>query len=152
MEANRFDAPMETALVFSRQLLAYILCIHLLAASVFIFPLALPAWFRLLLLCACLVSGWWNCRKYLLMPAVTALAWHERADWSIRLADGRWTGVTTGGEQLVLSWLVIIKFVDETGRRYSVMVLPDMMPENAFRHLRVRLLGEAAQDPAGTGL
>lgn len=151
MDVNRFTSPLEMELGHSGQMRAYLIGIHLLAVVVLLIPMALPWWSRSLLLLACCYSYWIFSRSWFWEPVVRGIAWHGREDWSVGMADGRWIDVSLVGEQLVLSWLVMMQLADQTGKRYTLIVLPDMLARDQFRHLRTRLLGEAAQDFTASG-
>lgn len=58
---------------------------------------------------------------------------------SLLLRNGREQTGQVCGDTLVLPWLVVLNLKDDLGARRSVLLLPDSLSAEAFRHLRVQL-------------
>ncbi len=71
-------------------------------------------------------------------PAITLL-WHGDGHWTM-FEDGVETAVTLAESAFIQPWLVILPLRVDTQRRVQrIVIFPDMLPEQDFRRLRVRL-------------
>lgn len=58
---------------------------------------------------------------------------------SLLLRNGQELAGQVSGDTLVLPWLVVLNMKSDLGMRRSVLLLPDSLPAEAFRRLRVQL-------------
>ncbi len=110
-------------------------------AMMVILPLDLPGWIKFLL--EIIVSADW----------VRAFRWHVQHQGDaitgfILQPEGEWIVTTAkrgdsrgrlAQDSVVLSWLTVLVFRLEDGRRCAAVVLPDNVDREGFRRLRVRL-------------
>lgn len=127
-------------------MLAWLLLLHALALpAVALPPFPLPV--KLALLAAILLSLAWHWRRRLSQRqprAVRGLRWEEGDLCILRLATGERLSARLAGHAFIMPWLVILYF---RGRPRQLVLLPDMLPAEAFRRLRVRLRMELQQHP-----
>ena len=114
----------------------------LLAALVAVLSARLPLWQQVLALLfwgGLAVSEWRHWRQ----PAVSVLQ-ERSSDWWLAFGDGREGGMRLA-HAMVWRWLIVLDFVrpesasPQLPRRQRVVVLPDALPADDFRRLRVRL-------------
>jgi hypothetical protein len=72
--------------------------------------------------------------------SLASLVWEEGNRWRLTLRSGRDTGATLRPFVFMQPWLVILHFRRDDGRAARLVLLPDMLDEDSFRRLRVRLL------------
>lgn len=116
--------------------------LHLLAGAAILLA-DLPVWLAGLLLLA-VAASLAHARR---LPPSTAL--RCRADGSLAMRAGDdWQAVDLLPDSLVLAWLVVLRY-RHPGRRWAdtLVVLPDGLAADDFRHLRVWLKWRAR--PAG---
>ncbi|TCJ14751.1 hypothetical protein EZJ19_09215 [Parasulfuritortus cantonensis] len=88
--------------------------------------------------------------QYTRSRRTTVLRGHADGRLEIRVGDD-WHPATVGPDTVVLSWLVVMRYRMEGGRRHaSLVVLPDSLPAQDFRHLRIWLRWQARMT-AGAG-
>jgi hypothetical protein len=71
---------------------------------------------------------------------IASLVWEEGNRVRLMLRSGRESGATLRPFVFMQPWLVILHFRRDDGHYARLVLLPDMLDENTFRRLRVRLL------------
>ena len=143
MSWSESGPPLQIDLQRSRLLTGYLflLLVTVLAA---IALLDAPLWFRLLLVLpviGTIIHALCHHAWRVTGAALVELHWH---------GDGDWRAHTRAGEDLAMELMsdsywharVLVLNFRSSGRRHSVVLLPDMLERNLFRQLRVRLLLE----------
>jgi hypothetical protein len=130
--------PLRLDLRPSRRLIGALALAHGLAAAA---TIGLEGWPRYLLWALIVVSLGRSLAQALLHGAHQAVAVevHEdgRASWRSR--DGEWEEGRLGESQFVSVVFVIVEFRDARGRARRMVVMPDSLPPEDFRRLRVWL-------------
>jgi len=125
-------------------MLAWLLLLHATALLVVaLLPLPLPA--TLTLATAVMLGLAWHWRLHVSPDyphAVRGLRWKTDGDCILQLASGEQLSTRMAAHAFVMPWLVILYFQD---RPRSLVLLPDMLPAQTFRQLRVRLRLELQQ-------
>lgn len=134
--------PLQATLLPSRLLAALLTAMHLLAVlPVVLVPLdaVLRLMLALALVCSLLYYGY---RHGLPQSGAAVDGLHLAADgtFSVHLRQGDWQPVEVRGSSFVQPWLTVLH-LDLAGRRrcLALVVLPDMLPREDFRRLRVWL-------------
>ncbi|MEF8703323.1 MAG: protein YgfX [Candidatus Accumulibacter sp. UW26] len=131
----------------SRRLAWLMLLLHLLAAGC-VWLLPWPAGVRYPLL-ALLAWSAWQTRQ---PSKVLGLRLNEDGEMAVRDLAGDWLPVTVEPGTAVFRPLIVLRLrSDDQGRRISLALLPDSMPAEQFRLLRLALrwLASRADRPAG---
>ena len=125
----------------SRQVMV-VLGVLQLGAAACAFATNLPLWAR------CLLAGWallyggyciglHGSRRA--ARAVVLLIWDRQGRWRLLRRDGTLLEAHLLPGAYVHPRLLLLPFRSASGRRVSVLVVPDMVPGDVFRRLRVRL-------------
>jgi hypothetical protein len=72
--------------------------------------------------------------------SIESLVWEEGKRWRLTLCGGSESGATLRPFVFLQPWLVILHFRRDDGGTARLVLLPDMLDEDSFRRLRVRLL------------
>jgi len=125
-------------------MLAWLLLLHAAALLVVaLLPLPLPAILTLAAVVLLSLAWHWRLRVSPDYPhAVRRLRWEADGDCILQLASGEQLNTRLATRPFVMPWLVILYFQE---RPRSLVLLPDMLPTQAFRQLRVRLRLELQQ-------
>jgi hypothetical protein len=90
------------------------------------------------------VLSWLRTRRHDLLrrdpDSIVSLVWEEGKRVRLTLRSGQETGATLRPFVFMQPWLVILHFRRDDGRAARLVLLPDMLDEDTFRRLRVRLL------------
>ena len=70
--------------------------------------------------------------------ALVRLTWSAAGVWTATTRDGRVLDLQLAPDSYWHARILVLNFT-AGGKKYSVMLLPDMLPGNVFRRLRVRL-------------
>jgi hypothetical protein len=125
-------------------MLAWLLLVHATALLV-VALLPVPVAASITQAVAVLLSlAWhWRLRVSPRYPhAVRGLRWEAGGDCILKLASGEQLTTRLAARAFVMPWLVILYFQD---RPRHLVLLPDMLPTQVFRQLRVRLRLELQQ-------
>lgn len=104
--------------------------------------LPFAAWLLAALAAATGCSLWWHWRRHAVRvhrDAIRQLHWGAGRECRLLLASGQQATATLLPQAIVLRWLVILHFRGPGRQRRHLVILPDMLPGDRFRHLRVRL-------------
>jgi len=145
---GQYATPLQLDIGPSRRMLAWLLLLHATALLV-VALLPLPIQLILALAIAVLLSlVWhWRLRVSLHYPhAVRRLRWEADGDCVLQLTSGEQLTTRLATHAFVMPWLVILYF---HGRPRQLVLLPDMLPTQTFRQLRVRLRLELQQHSKG---
>jgi hypothetical protein len=129
-------------------MLAWLLSVHA-AALLVVALLPVPVAASIALAVAVLLSlAWhWRLRVSQRYPhAVRCLRWEAGGDCILKLASGEQLTTQLAARAFVMPWLLILYFQD---RPRHLVLLPDMLPTEVFRQLRVRLRLELQQHSKG---
>ena len=88
------------------------------------------------------ISGWhaWrSCTAVASRSFVCRLSWGQGNRVQVTRRDGRSTTLRLQADAFVTPWLVVLRLRDNRGKLHHLPVLPDMLPGQDFRRLRVRL-------------
>ena len=80
--------------------------------------------------------------------AVRGVIWKDAEHCSLVLQSGEQLDVTLASQAFILPWLVVLHFRTSRWRFRYLPVLADMLDEEVFRQLRVRLRIAMDQGPA----
>ena len=141
-ESGRQVPTLRIALRPSRMLIAMLATAHL--AAVAAAAVSHPGTLLKLALCAALaVNGCWTLRRHGLLKAaasIVALEIRGESDCLAQMRDQRWIECRVLASSYVTPLLVVLHLRCR-GHRFArhVVILPDSMPAETFRRLRVRL-------------
>ncbi len=123
---------------------AWLVLLHAAALPVAAWlPVPLPAILTLMAAVLASLAWHWRLRVSPRYPhAVRGLRWEADSDCVLQLASGERLEARLAAHAFVMPWLVILYF---DGRPRHLLLLPDMLPAQAFRRLRVRLRMELQQ-------
>ena len=125
----------------SRAMAVWLLLVHLAPLSL-LPAMPLPAWLNLLIIsaaCYSLLDAWPRLARRSHPDAVHRVIWKDAQHCQLTLVSGRQLDIELATSAFILPWLVVLHF-KTTHRRYRYLpVLPDMLDEDVFRKLRVRL-------------
>jgi hypothetical protein len=120
---------------------SWLVAIH--AAALLVLPfMMLPLWIIPLLAGAVLCSLYWCWPRYASRRAPGAIrlfTWLDGTDCVIGQPGNDDVPATLAPYAFILPWLVILYFRRGTWRRECLVILPDMVDDESFRLLRVRL-------------
>ena len=126
----------------SRQLLLYLVAGHLIA-TMCVLSVALPPWLRYLLLTLLLTSLFYSLKNqaWRTWPfSITALEFEHDGTTFMRYRNGKIREAQVLGNSFVAPYLTIILLKPHRAWFVrSVVLLPDMLPQELFRSLRVWL-------------
>lgn len=116
----------------------FILLVHLSGVAAIMLA-ALPWSIRLPALCALALSyrRAWHDHIARRGNAVTAIEADAKRGWRVRQAGGQFKPVRLLTDNLVLTWLTVLRFQFEDGAAQHVALLPDNVPAEQFRRIRV---------------
>ena len=100
------------------------------------------AGYQLLLAVLLLISGWHarrNCTAVDSLNFVCRLSWEHDNRVEVMRRDGSSAILQLQPDAFVTPWLVVLRLRDADGELHHLPVLPDMLPGQEFRRLRVRL-------------
>ena len=141
---GQYAIPLQFEIGPSRRLLAWLLLLH--AATLLVvtlLPLPVPAVAALAVAVLLSLAWHWRTRVSPRYPhAVRGLRWAADGYCVLQLASGEQLDARLAAHAFVMPWLVILYF---QGRPRHLLLLPDMLPVQAFRRLRVRLRMELQQ-------
>ena len=145
---GQYATPLQFDIGPSRRMLAWLLLLHAAAlAVVALLPLPLPAILTLAVAVLLSLVWHWRLRVSPRYPhAVRGLRWEADGDCTLELASGEQLSARLAAHAFVMPWLVILYF---HGRPRSLVLLPDMLPTQTFRQLRVRLRLKLQQHSGG---
>jgi len=125
----------------SRYLILYLVVIHCLALVVVVAPLNIPFTLRLALAVAIMISFIWQWRRTRENdPArIHRLVWEADDDWTLWCNDSTELVGQLRPDSYESTLLVILRLQLEQGGRRTLVLLPDMLDQQSFRRLRVRL-------------
>ena len=122
--------------------------VHL--ASIAVLPfVGLPLWLQVLGLLAAVTSLWWQWSRHVSRrrSPLQVFVWQRGHDCDLVDSSGTIRKGSLLPQAFIMPWLVLLHY--KIGRRrHSLFILPDMLPADTFRRLRVRLLTQP--DPART--
>lgn len=104
--------------------------------------LPFPAWLLAPLAAGAGCSLWWHWRRHAARvhrDAIRQLHWSAGLDCRLLLVSGRQAAATLLPQAIVLRWLVILHLRGPGRQLRHLVILPDMLPADRFRQLRVRL-------------
>lgn len=118
----------------SRALSAFLLTVHSLSLLAAVSN-PLPLWFRLILVCAVLLS---LASSLQAKPKFIGLKSQPDGGWILRGADSSETEASLLGASIVNPWFVILRFQTEN-RSHALLICRDSLDSEGFRRLRVAL-------------
>ena len=128
----------------------WLIVVH--AAPLLLLPwLPLPLWLKLAIASMVLYSlhdSWRRQVRRSYPDAVRGVIWKDAEHCSLRLQSGKQLDVTLASQAFILPWLVVLHFRTPRRRYRYLPVLADMLDEEVFRQLRVRLRIAMDQGPA----
>ena len=71
--------------------------------------------------------------------SIQSLCWQEANELTVTLQSGEELQASLVQRALILPWLVILHFKVAGHPGHSLLLTPDMLPDDIFRQLRVRL-------------
>ena len=139
--STQYAAPLRLELGPSRALAVWLTAAHL--TPVLLLPaLQFSSWLNLLLVSIVLYSlhdSWRRQVRRSHPDAVRRIIWKDAQHCQLTLTSGRRLDVGLARQAFILPWLVVLHFKTPQRRFRYLPVLPDMLAEDVFRRLRVRL-------------
>ena len=139
--SSKYAAPLRLELGPSRTLAAWLVVVH--ASPLFVLPLLqLPHWLKLLISVAVLYSLFdaWRRQVQRAHPdAVRTVHWKHPGNCELTLNSGQQLAVSLSTQAFILPWMVVLHFRTPQRRFRYLLVVSDMLDEEVFRRLRVRL-------------
>jgi len=139
--SRKFATPLSLEIAPSRIMGVWLMLTH--TVPLLAWPLLpLPAWQLAPLAAGAGFSLWWHWRRHVVRvhrDAIRQLHWGADRDCRLRLASGRQAAATLLPQAVVLRWLVILHLRGPGRQLRHLVILPDMLPSDRFRQLRVRL-------------
>jgi hypothetical protein len=134
----------------SRALAVWLIVVH--ATPLVLLPLLqLPHWLNLAIAAAvlCGLFAAWRRQVWRGHPdAVRTVLWKEAGHCLLTLNSGQQQRVSLAAQAFILPWMVVLHFNTPQRRLRSLLVLSDMLDDETFRRLRVRLRIEIDQGAA----
>ncbi len=147
MSSPRYAAPLWLEPQPSRRLGGLLILLHLIAALA-LFATGLSAGFTgalagLLLLSLgyslSLHARWITPPGWLATRRIESLLWDSEGRWQLTLADGSQHDATLQRDYYLHPGLLLLNFAGDRDRRLTLVLLPDSLPPEVHRQLRVRL-------------
>jgi hypothetical protein len=139
--SSKYAAPLHLELGASRVLAAWLVAVH--ASPLFLLPLLqLPLWLMLAISFAVLYSLFYAWRRQVRRAhpdAVRTVHWKDAGCCYLTLYSGQQLAVSLASQAFILPWMVVLHFKTPQRRLRYLLVLSDMLDEEVFRRLRVRL-------------
>lgn len=148
---NPFRDPLELYPQRSLLLALATLCVHGLAALlVVVESVRLPALLVLLLPVAGSAAWYWRRQRRGAGTDVTRLICRADGTWRWECVDGSSGVGAVAASSVYTTKFVLLHLRGDSGRRRSVLLLPDSLDPDAFRRLRARVrLTAASPEPKG---
>jgi hypothetical protein len=129
----------------SRQAALWLLPVHVAGVAVLPFT-SLPVWGQVASVLAVAASLAWHWPRHVSRrhSPLRTFVWQAGSDCKLVHPDGTTRAGTLAPRAFVMPWLVIVYYRQGT-RHHSLFILPDMLPADTFRRLRVRLKTELGQ-------
>jgi hypothetical protein len=148
--STQYAAPLRLELGPSRALAAWLIVVH--ASPLALLPLLhLPLWLNLAIsatvLCG-LFDAWRRRVRRGHPDAVRTVLWKEAGHCQLILNSGQQRRVSLAAQAFILPWMVVLHFKTPQRRLRYLLVLSDMLDDETFRRLRVRLRIEIDQGAA----
>jgi len=138
MSQKKYRQPLDLNPHASTRLLILLLVVHLLALSSLVLPLTLPGYWRVIILFAIAISAW-SCFYKKNFNKIKKACWRINGDIDLERANGKRMRATLLADSIVTEWIVILHLASCTGRKYTWLILPDMIDRETYRRLCVRL-------------
>lgn len=109
----------------------------------------LALWGKLMLALAIVFSGWYYWRLHITRSfpyAVREMTFYQVDNCLLRTVDGS-RFVRLEGNSFLHPWFCVLNLRSQAGRLYSLVLLPDSLPQDLLRQLRVRVKFGAADLP-----
>lgn len=104
--------------------------------------LPLPAWLKLavsFMVLYSLLDSWRRQARRSHPGAVRRVIWYDTERCRLLLQSGKQLDVALASQAFILPWLVVLHFRTSRRRLRYLPVMADMLDEDTFRQLRVRL-------------
>lgn len=148
--STQYAAPLRLELGPSRALAAWLIVVH--ATPLILLPLLqMPLWLKLAIAAAVLYGLFAAWRRLLWRghpDAVRTLLWSEAGHCQLTMNSGQQQRLSLASQAFILPWMVVLHFNTPQRRLRYLLVLSDMLDDEAFRRLRVRLRIEIDQGAA----
>ena len=139
--SRKFAAPLRLELGPSRVLAVWLMLVHI--TPLLLLPLLpLPHWLKLVIAATVLyrlLDSWRRQVRRGHPDAVRDVIWNEAGHCQLILNSGQQRDVRLASQAFILPWLVVLHFRTSCWRLRYLPVLADMLDEETFRRLRVRL-------------
>jgi hypothetical protein len=129
----------------SKQLLFFIVGVHVFVALVALSTPAFPFWARLLMAGVVGISAWRSLQLHYWQKsdrAIKAIKWLETGEWQIQVGkDPTWQTVSLG-QSFVKRWVLILGFKHPLLGHVNTIVPPDSVDDKStWQHFIMRWLG-----------
>jgi len=140
-----YATPLRIELQSSRQAALWLLPLHVAGAAVLPFT-SLPVLGQVASVLAAAASLAWHWSRHVSRrrSSLRTFVWQAGSDCELVHPDGTTRAGTLATRAFVMPWLVIV-YYRQGARHHSLFILPDMLPADTFRRLRVRLKTELGQ-------
>lgn len=125
----------------SRQLAVFIVATHGLAALTLLLMPGVVAWGKLLLWLAVTFSGWYCWRLHIVRSfphAVQDVTFYAVDNCLLRTVGGS-RFARLDDSSFLHPWLCVLNLRSRAGKLYTLVLLPDSLPQDTLRQLRVRV-------------
>lgn len=119
----------------------WLLIVHLTALLV-VPLLDLSAWLIAVFVPVLTINLYYSWRRHVWRThpeAIQSVTWQGAGELTVRLHSGKTVQASLVQRALILPWLVIFHYRVTGHSRHSLLLTPDMLPEDTFRRLRARL-------------
>jgi hypothetical protein len=143
MSANAFNKSLRCHLKASKNIGVFIAILHFLIAIIVVLMTASLSIISMLLLIMVIISSYfyyyqWHVAR-VLKKSIVEIHINSLENWSIFSYTGKRIKVDLLGSSFSSQSLIILNFCSFNSKKYTVLITKNMLNEDEFRHLRVRL-------------
>lgn len=142
VSSKRYAAPLTIELRPSSRFLLFLSLTHVLALLALLlcrFDTTVT-----IVIAALVIAGFvYSLRRHVLLKApmaITKLRWDEHDQWFVENRRQETTAVRLDVQSFRYAWLLVLNFVSEENKKYTVVLFRDSTDAVSFRRLKVRLL------------
>lgn len=143
MSANSFNKPLRFQLKPAKSLGILIAVLHLLVAVILLLMTDSLPMIVILLLFILIISSYFYYYQWHVVrvfnKSIVEIHINASGDWSVFSCRGKQIKVDLLASSFVSQPLIILNFCSLNSRKYTVLITKNMLNENEFRHLKVRL-------------
>ena len=138
MSQKKYRRPLDLRPCPSQHLFFILLAAHLLAISALLLPMTLSWYGRIAILVAIFISAYFNL-YHNSFNKIKHACWKTNGGFDLALKEGKNVYARLSPHSLVTEWLVVLHLMDTANRKYTWLLLSDMLDRETYRRLCVRL-------------